>query len=92
MGGKKCERPQKPVSSSTQTKSSEMQIHPGEKIKGKVTRLWIVALELMPTVVDLSPSSARYAVVSVERQHTLGNETLLGWRASPEKKMKMKEK
>lgn len=63
-----------------------MQIHPGKKIKGKVTRLWIAALALMPTVVDLSPSSASYAVVTVERQHTLGNETLLGWRASPEEK------
>lgn len=62
-----------------------MQIHPNEKIKGKVTRLWIAALALMPTVVDLSPSSASYAVVTVERQHTLCNETLLGWRASPEK-------
>lgn len=64
---------------------------PRKKIKDKVTRLWIAALAPMPTVVDLSPCSASHAVVTVERQRAPGNETLLGWRASP-KKMKMKEK
>lgn len=62
-----------------------MQIPSREKIKDKVTRLWIAALAPMPTVVDLSPSSASPAVVTVERQRAPGNETLLGWGASPKK-------
>lgn len=68
-----------------------MQIPPREKIKDKVTHLWIAALAPMPTVVDLSPSSASHAVVTGERQRAPGNETLLG-RGGQSKKMKKKEK
>lgn len=73
------------MSAPRRKQSSEMQIPPREKIKDKVTRLWIAALAPMPTVVDLSLSSASHAVVTVERQRAPGNETLLGWRASPKK-------
>lgn len=63
-----------------------MEIQPGEKIKDKVAHLCVAALEPVPTVVDLNPSSASYAVVPVQFQGALGNETLLGWRESSKKK------
>lgn len=84
MGGGQA-RDHRGLSAPPRKQSSEMQIPPREKIKDKVTRLWIAALAPMPTVVDLSPSSASPVVVTVERQRAPGNETLLGWGASPKK-------